>query len=265
MQNGNQSTPSNQTKALVILDYVIAEVMNEIEDYGPRQRSRLLGLAISALRDFRLYDQSLTQIAYIQINEAGIAVLPKDFVSYVQIGTVTHAGNVRDFTLNNKMALNREMDCGEPARVINPAMAVQNQNVLNSGLFALNPYWGNNNIVPTMYGRGGGLNDAYYKIDKAAGIIIFNGIVPKNEVVLVYNSTGISPETAIPPELIAPIKAFVHYKRVQYDARVSMNQKQLLKQELDEERSKLRAFTQRFTLSEYRDMVLSQKKQSPKF
>ena len=99
MQNGNQSTPSNQTKALVILDYVIAEVMNEIEDYGPRQRSRLLGLAISALRDFRLYDQSLTQIAYIQINEAGIAVLPKDFVSYVQIGTVTHAGNVRDFTL----------------------------------------------------------------------------------------------------------------------------------------------------------------------
>jgi hypothetical protein len=265
MQTGNQTTPANQVAGVVTLDYVVAEMQNELDDYGPRQRSRLLGLAISALREFRLYDQALQQIAYIQINDAGIAVLPKDYVDYITIGTLTHAGNVRPYTLNNSMALERGVDCGEPSRVMDPDMAVQNQNVLAYGPFTINPYWSNNNIIPTYYGVGGGYNNAYYKIDKAAGVIQFNGVIPKGEIVLVYKSTGISPTTVVPYEMIEPIKAWAHDRRELHDARVPMNKKQLNKQNLDEARSKLRAFTQKFTISEYLDhCVYRNKKQSPK-
>lgn len=261
----NQSTPPNQVPGLATLDYVVAEVQNELEDYGPRQRSRLVGLAISGLRDFRLYDQSLTQIAYLTINEAGIATLPPDYVDYISIGQKTNAGNIRDFTLNNKMALDRDTDCGEPTRVINPAMSMKDQNLINSGAFVLAPYWGNNNFVPTYYGIGGGYNTAYYKVDKAANIIIFNGIVPRDEVVLVYKSTGVSVNTLVPQELIEPIKAWVHYKRVEYDMRVPMNTKELYAEELRQARMKLRAFTQKFTISEYLDhCVYRNKKQSPR-
>jgi len=264
MQTGNQTTPANQVAGVVTLDYVVAEMQNELDDYGPRQRSRLLGLAISALREFRLYDQALQQIAYIQINDAGIAVLPKDYVDYITIGTLTHAGNVRPYTLNNSMALERGVDCGEPSRVMDPDMAVQNQNVLAYGPFTINPYWSNNNIIPTYYGVGGGYNNAYYKIDKAAGVIQFNGVIPKGEIVLVYKSTGISPSTVIPYELIEPIKAFVHDRRELHDARVPMNKKMLNKQNLDEARMRLRAFTQKFTISEFMDVLYGAKKQTPK-
>lgn len=261
----NQTTPPNQVASLVTLDYVVAEMQNELSDYGPTQKSRLLGLCISALREFRLYDQALVQIAYLTINDAGIVPFPHDYVDYVSIGHKTHAGNVRNFTLNNSMALERQTECGEPSRVMDPDMAVQNQNILNAGTFILAPYWGNNYFVPTYYGVGGGYNTAYYKIDKAARQIQFNGIVPKDEVVLVYKSTGVSPNTVIPWELIEPIKAWAHERRELHDMRVPMNKKQLNKQNLDEARTRLRAFTQKFTISEYLDhCVYRNKKQSPK-
>lgn len=261
----NQTTPANQSASLVTLDYVVAEMQNELNDYGPTQKSRLLGLCISALREFRLYDQALVQIAYLKINDAGIVPFPHDYLDYVSIGHRTHAGNIKDFTLNNSMALERETECGEPSRQMNPEMSVRNQNLLNANSFLLAPYWGNNNIIPTYYGVGGGFSTAYYKIDKAARQIQFNGIVPRDEVVLVYKSTGVSPNTIVPYELIEPVKAWAHDRRELHDMRVPMNKKQLNKQNLDEARAKLRAFTQKFTISEYIDhCVLRNKKQSPK-
>lgn len=264
IRDGSQSFPANQVSGLVSIDYVVAEIQAELNDYGPTQRSRLLALAISAVRDFRLYDSGLVQIAYLDINEAGIAILPRDYIDYVQIGELTLAGNVRDFTLNPAMALNRQLDCGVPDRVMNPTMAVNNQNVMNAGVFFVSPVWGGNNIVPTFYGSSGGWNNGYYKVDKAAGVIQFNGVIPQNQIVLVYKSTGIGTTTPIPYEMIAAIKAHVHYARVKTDARVSLGQKQMYKDDLREERTKLRAFTQNFNLAEYLDALYRFKKQSPR-
>jgi hypothetical protein len=118
--------------------------------------------------------------------------------------------------------------------------------------------------MPTYYGIGGGRNSAYYKVDKTANRIQFDGRLVNQEVVLLYKSTGISANTAFGWEVVNPIKSGIQYKRVEFDLTVPMNMKSLLKEEYNEEIKKLRAFTQKFTLTEYMDIYRRKKKQTQK-
>jgi len=254
---GNQSTPSNQVSGLTDLSYVIAEVQNELNDYSPTQRQRLLGLGISILRDIRIYNQASIQVAYITVNEAGVVELPRDYIDYIQIGVKDH-GQLRALTLDENMLIDRSESCAEPTREMTH---YNNDNFYNGGFFGL---YNNGIFTPTYYGLGGGRNSAYYKVDKTANRIQFDGRLVNQEVVLLYKSTGISPNTAFGWEVVNPIKSGIHYKRIEFDLTVSMNMKALLKEEYNEEIKKLRAFTQKFTLTEYMDVYRRKKKQTQK-
>ena len=255
----NETTPINQISGLTDLNYVVAEVQNELNDYSQNQTQRLLGLGISVLRDIRIYNQASIQVAYFKINEAGIVPLPHDYIDYIEIG-VKDNGQLRALTLDNNMLLDRGESCAEPTRKmqrnINTLPNYQNQLVFGR-------YMGNV-FTPTYYGVSGGRNTGYYKVDKAANRIQFDGVFINNEVILVYKSTGIGPNTAFGLEVVNPLKAGIHYKKVQYDTTTAMNQKMLLKQDYDQEVLKLRAFTQKFTKSEYLDVYHKWKKQTQK-
>jgi hypothetical protein len=253
----NQSTPSNQVSGLTDLNYVVAEVQNELNDYSQNQTQRLLGLGISILRDIRIYNQASIQVAYITVNEAGVVELPRDYIDYITIGVKDH-GQLRALTLDENMLLDRSESCAEPTREMTH---YSNDNFYNRGFFGL---YNNGVFMPTYYGIGGGRNSAYYKVDKTANRIQFDGRLINQEVVLLYKSTGISANTAFGWEVVNPIKSGIQYKRVEFDLTVPMNMKSLLKEEYNEEIKKLRAFTQKFTLTEYMDIYRRKKKQTQK-
>jgi hypothetical protein len=255
----NQSIPSNQVSGLTDLNYVVAEVQNELNDYSQNQTQRLLGLGISILRDIRIYNQAAVQVAYMNVNEAGIVELPRDYIDYIQIGVKDH-GQLRTLTLDNNMLLDRGESCAEPTRTME-RYGADFGNWNNNLQFGA---YNNGVFVPTYYGIGGGRNSAYYKIDKAANRIQFDGFLLNSEVVLVYKSTGIGPNTVFGWETVNPLKAGIQYKRIEHDLTVPMNQKMLLKETYDEEIRKLRAFVQKFTKAEYLDVYHRHKKQTPK-
>lgn len=256
----NQSIPSNQVSGLTSLSYVVAEVQNELEDYSQNKTQRLTGLGISVIRDLRIYQQASIQVAYFTVNEAGIVPLPHDYIDYITIG-VKADGQLRPLTLDNSMLLNRGEACAEPTRVMTANVG---GNVPIEGVALGYGYYQNNVFIPTYYGISGGKNSAYYKVDKAANRIQFDGILLNGEVILVYKSTGIGPNTTFGQEMVNPIKAGIQFKNVEHNTQVALNHKMFLKDIYNEEVAKLRAFTNKFTKSEYMDVFHQYKKQTQK-
>jgi hypothetical protein len=253
----NQSTPTQQISGFSTIDYVVAEMQVELDDYSTTQNQRLTALVISALREIRLYHKAAIQVAYLTINEAGIIPFPFDYMDFINIG-IPMNGQLWNLTEDNKMLLDRSTDCGEDSRVMSQGSSFENR------ISILTPSWSLNRFTPTYYGVSGGRNTGYYKVDEQARQIQFDGKIPRGEVVLVYKSTGIGPNTVIGAEMIKPLKNIAHYNRVKFNKNESMNQKMLLKKDMEEAVMELRAFAQRFTMKQYMDVLWGAKRQTAK-
>jgi hypothetical protein len=253
----NQSTPTQQISGFSTIDYVVAEMQVELDDYSTTQNQRLTALVVSALREIRLYHKAAIQVAYLTINEAGIIPFPFDYMDFINIG-IPMNGQLWNLTEDNKMLLDRSTDCGEDGRVMSQGSSFENR------ISILTPSWSLNRFTPTYYGVSGGRNTGYYKVDEQARQIQFDGKIPRGEVVLVYKSTGIGPNTVIGAEMIKPLKNIAHYNRVKFNKNESMNQKMLLKKDMEESVMELRAFAQRFTMKQYMDVLWGAKRQTAK-
>lgn len=259
---GNQSEPEGQIGAYLNLDYVVRSMQNELNDYSMNQYKRLLQLVIDGLGFLRIYHAGAIQVAYLKVNSAGIVVFPRDYIKYSKIGLYMH-GQVVTLTLNNSMALNRAQICTEDIRVMEKESGRAILSTINDGYYFA-PHYRGGNYIGGLYGIGGGFNQAYYKIDEVAKQIQFNGIIPSGEIVLEYQSTGISSGTVISREELDPLKKYAHQLRVEYDDRVPLSTKVRREEQFDKSVGQLRAFKGRFTMSEYLDILYRNKKQSPK-
>lgn len=253
----NQTTPPNQVPAAITVDYVVAEMCAEIEDYSTLKKQHFTTLIIANLRAIRLYHKALVQVAYLKINDAGIIPYPPDMVKFLDAGMAFY-GQMRSFSENTNMLLNRATDCGEDARHMTDYLSA------GGGYFNLYaPIW-NTSLQPTYYGAAVGLNQAYYKLDDAARQIQFDGIIPKGEVVLLYTSTGISPNTVITPELITPLKNMAFYDSNKHRVSVPESMKVRYERDKNEAIASLRHFVQSFTKKQYKDILYRSKKQTAK-
>jgi len=216
-------------------------------------------IAIDGLTHLRIYHQAAIEVVYLTINEAGIAVLPPTYIDYIKVGmTVSGSNDLYILGINPRMALNRAQECGEDIRVMSTAGVG-----ISDGYF-FTPHERNGSYVPTLYGIGGGFARAYFKIDKEAGQIQFDGSIPNGEIVLEFKSTGVGPGTVVNRVCIKPIKDWMGYHSIKRNLTIPMNQKQLMKQDLEESIKELRAFNQKFTMREYMDTLYRSKKQTPK-
>lgn len=262
---GNQTEPKGQIGSHVTISYIVRSIQNQLNDYSMGQYKRLLQLTIDAVREMRLYNQVALQVAYLYINDAGIIPFPSDYIDYTKIGIPVH-GQFITLSVNNKMILNRAQVCGEDIRHMyeNNGFAI---NSLADGYYFA-PHFNGLNYVGGLYGAGGGFNRAYFRVDKTARQIQFDGIIPQvcdgRMVVIEYSSTGISAGTVISPECIDPLRKYVHQYRVEYDSRVSLSEKQRREDHVTIANRKLRAFNNKFTMSEYMDTLYIARKQSPK-
>jgi hypothetical protein len=253
----NQSTPTQQISGFSTIDYVVAEMQVELDDYSTTQNQRLTTLVIAALREIRLYHKAAIQVAYLTINEAGIIPFPYDYMDFINIG-IPMNGQIHNLTQDNKMLLDRDTDCGVDSRTMSEGSSVENR------ISILSPSWSLNRFAPTYYGVSGGRNTGYYKVDEQARQIQFDGRIPRGEIVLVYKSTGIGPNTVIGAEMIKPLKNITYYNMVKLNANVSMNQKMLMKKDMEESIMELRSYAQRFTMKQYMDVLWGAKRQTAK-
>jgi hypothetical protein len=261
MRTEDQSLPQGQVEALVTVDVIVAEMLNDLGVYTTTEKQRLTGLVIPAIREIRLFHKASIQVAYPKINEAGIVAFPDDLIDYIQIG-IPVMGRIQDLGLDNKMLIDRSMDCGDPSREMqqyvgngSPINFISNNNLDNFG--------GSNTFTPTWYGSRV-MKTAYYKVDEVARQIQFNGRIPNDQIVLVYKSSGISLNTLIPTVMIKPIKAIVMSERVVHSLSVPDNYKERLKIRQKEAIEELRAFTQKFTMAQYKQVLYESKRQTPK-
>lgn len=260
---GNQSEPEGQIGAILNLNYVVRSVQNELNDYSMQQYKRLLQLGIDGLRYLNIFHNPSTQVAYLQCNSAGIVPFPKDYIAYNKIAIYCH-GQLITLTLNNSMALNRAQVCSEDIRIMESEQGVGLIGGLQGG-YLFSPHFFGTNYVGSLYGIGGGVNQAYYKVDETARRLQFNGFLPNDKrIVLEYQSTGISAGTLIAAQVLDPLKKYIHLYRVKYGNQVGVSTKEMMQNDLDVSVSQLRSFNGKFTMSEYMDILYRAKKQSPK-
>lgn len=259
---GNQSEPQGQIGAVLNLAYVVRSVQNELGDYSMHQYKRLMQLAIDGMRFLNLFHNPCIQVVYGQVNDAGIFPFPNDYVAYNKIGIYCH-GRLITLTLNNKMALNRAQQCAEDIRVMESNSGWALIDDISDGYFFSPHYWGGN-YIGGLYGVGGGINTAYYRVDEQARQVQFNGYIPNDKrIVMEYQSSGISEGTIIGPQVIESLKKYIQLYRVKYKG-ASMSSIEMMERDLDKAVSRLRAFNGRFTLEEHLDVMYASRKQSPK-
>jgi len=203
----------------VTLDYIVKNVIAQLEESSLRRYQTYLQYAIRGVRELTLgsaNSQSL-KIKQLPMLSNKAINLPSDYVSYSKVGVCVN-GRVVVLGLDKTLCLNAAQDeCGDPLEI---AMEnVDNPNyVFFSFGYPFSGYYHNNQYVNSIFGLGGGFNSrGYFRENLEKNQIQFSSEVPNEDIVLEYISDGMNPDgsAVIPIEATEYLIAFVNWKRVQ--------------------------------------------------
>ena len=121
-------------------------------------------------------------------------------------------------------------------------------------------------FIGGLFGLPGGIDSCYFRLDYENRQIVFSGETPRSEIVMEYISTGLkeSGSSLIPREAVPALRTYVLWQMVESDQRVAYNERERRKREHEEAVEALRSFTNSFTADDYKRMVWSTSRQSPK-
>lgn len=245
------------TPNTIKLEQAVFSVMNELQDMNSDKFEYYLQLAIEGYRDINIFDCNMIRVVHLQCNSTGIYNLPSDFITYRKIG-ILYNGQVWTLTLNNDLALPRHECCG--------AQTPEQPYVDNKSAYYFAPHYYNGSYTSGLYAVGGGVNISYYRLDLERNQLILSPNVIGKEIILEYKSTGVSMdlESMIPVTTLQAIKAYIHWRRIEFDDKIPMNNKVRKQQLYDDEVTKLRLLENKFTKDEFLDMIYSTMGQSVK-
>jgi hypothetical protein len=246
------------TQAYVNIEYVVASVLNEIDD-DERDFERLLQLAIEGYsNDLNLSVMPSIKTIELIPDDINTVALPPDFVDYTAIGYESD-GRIYTFTNDNKIKLPTSFQCGDLKRTNTTGSDDVNE------IYSFSGYYSDaSSQYIKYYGQVGGHNSTYYRIDLEHGRIIMLGNTP-SKVILEYVSSGVGDGAMVVPRRAVPaLKNYVHWKRINYSREYSMGEKNIAKNEYIAEKMKLFAANHAFTMDEYLDDKYKTMKQTPK-
>lgn len=252
------------------LDYCVHSVMADLSEDTTKNYSRYLKWAIDCYNELNLYSSTVIKTAEIQVEDNNTIAFPDDYIDYTAIG-VNINGYIWTLTMRNDMVLNRKDDC--PVS-LERAIAISEQNAPTTQVLAYVPYkyffggsYRGGQYVGEQYAYGGGWNyKGYYRIDEEMKRIQFASIVPKCTIILEYKASGISCDgtVQIKQPAVAAIVAFIHWKRVEFNNRVPMAEKDRARREYIVQFNILKHYNLMFTMSEYLDSKRKTIKSTPK-
>ena len=92
------------------LRYITALVQQDLDDYSPKTKQRILQYVINTYRRYVQTGIAPTiEVFYATPNSLGIVDMPTDYEYYTKVGVIQD-GKVYTLTLNNAMPLNRHVD-----------------------------------------------------------------------------------------------------------------------------------------------------------
>jgi len=202
--------------------------------------------ACDCFKHFRLYDSDQVETLKIAVSVNKIIEMPTDMQTFVDLYIPLNGQwwsfSERKYIVNTTtftgLVEGRDADAGEGVDLTDPRT--------------------------TGYGASGGVNDYNYMLDWEARRIFVDGI-SDDTVVLAYTSSGIevSGTTQIPDMLIPMIDAYLRWKSSYWLPELA-RERQLLEKDYNNERLSIRNLINSMSYSQWRDVILSGVRQSPK-
>ena len=239
------------------LDYVVAQVQNNLKDYSTTNYQRILQFAINGYKELNYTILPTIKVDYFKLSDIYTIDFPDDYVDYVMIA-MDIGGRLVTLSVNPKIPLSRKRnDCGEPI--------VDFTSNLNTDVGYLLPYtngyffastYRNGQYVGERFAHGGGFNRyGYFRVDYEMKRFQFQNTIPNVEIVMEYKSTGIdcNGDALVPDDAVQAIVAYVHNEINFFDKRASTYDKEMGRKRYLEQFLMLRRKKFKFTMSEYLD------------
>ena len=250
-----------KTPGLVTIRYIVMSILNRMEDYTMKRYKRLVQIAIEGFSELSLWHLNTLEVVYLRMDVAKAVDLPDDYVDFLKVGVPIN-GKLRVLTQHNQILLPRTFD-PDGAPVGNTDA---DDTVDAASLIFFSDHFRGGQYVGGLFGMPGGVDDAYFRIDRENRKIVFSGSVPRSEIVLEYISTGVKTEegSLIPREAVPSLRTYVQWQIAENDPRVSANEKERKKRIHEEEIEALRSFQSIFTKEQYQRMLWSTSRQTAK-
>lgn len=234
---------------IISVNYVVMSILNRLRDFSMRHYAYIAQLVIEGYNELSLWHLDTIEVVYLRMSSAKVVDLPTDYVDYVKIGIPVN-GKLKILTKKDNILLPRTFADGAPVG------NTDDENAGTGSIFFVD-HFRSGQFVAGLYGLPGGLDNAFYRIDRENRQIVFSGSIPRAEVVLEYVSSGIklSGQTNIPRETVPALQAYVAWNMIKWDKKYSASDKAQRKQEYLEEEAKLDFFQSSFTADEYRRHV----------
>jgi hypothetical protein len=245
------SLENPKTSGVVTLNYIVMSILNRIKDYSMRDYLHYMQLAIEGFTELSLWHLSNIEVVYLRMNLAKVVSLPADYVDYLKIGIPIN-GKLRVLTKHDNILLPRTFEDGESVGNTDS----DNTTDPNSVVF-FSDHFRNGSFVGGLFGLPGGIDDAYYRIDKERRTITFSGIVDRSEIVLEYVSSGINVagSTVIPREAAESLRTWIIWQTKENNPRLSLSDKMRAEQNHDKAIAAFDFFQGAFTIDEYKRMI----------
>lgn len=243
---------------IVNVNYVTMSILNRMREYSMRHYMYIAQLVIEGYTQLALWHLDTIEVVYLRMSAAKTVDLPNDYVDYVKIGIPIN-GKLKILTHKENILLPRTFADGAPVGNADDESG-------SSGAIFFTDHFREKQFVAGMYGLTGGLDNAYYRIDRESRQIVFSGTIENGEVVLEYVSSGIklSGQTNIPREAVPALQTYVWWQMAEFDRKIPANETERRKQNYLEEESKLDTFQSMFTKEEYQRHVWKSTKQTIK-
>ena len=245
-------------KGTVNINYIVMSILNRLRDYSMRHYDYFAQLVIEGYSELSLFHMDNIEVVYLRMSSAKTVDLPEDYVDYTKIG-IPVQGKLRVLTNRENVLLPRTFADGEPVG------NTDDENPGTESVFFVD-HFRNGQFTAGLYGMPGGLDNAYYRIDRESRTIVFSGSIPRSEVVLEYISSGVKlgGTTQIPREAVPALRAYVLWTMIDTDNKFPANEKERRKNNYLEEVEQLRYFQTAFTKEEYQRHVWKHSRQTPK-
>jgi len=254
------STTNPKSAGLASVRYVVMSFLNRRNDYTLKSYKRYVQIAIEGFGELNLWHLSNIEVVYLHMSEAKTVDLPVDYVDYLKIG-VPVGGKLRVLTNKEQILLPRVFDdTGE---------SVGNTDASDEGgvdIVFFSDHFRNGQFIGGLYGLPGGIDSAYWRIDRENRQIVFSGSVTRSEIVLEYISNGVALDgsSLIPREAIPALRSYIEWVDTENNPRAAYNEKERKKRIHEEEISALRHFQLCFTKDEFLRMLWGSSRQTPK-
>jgi hypothetical protein len=242
------------------IDYCVALVQQDLDDYSAKMRKRILQFGINTYRHYIQTGIAPTiEVFYAKPDSLGQINLPDDYEYYTKVAVIFQ-GRVITLTLNKNMPFNNRLDsCGDDI-IDAKEIPLGDQR----GGYPFVGHYRAGNYVGELYGMGGGINRmGYFNENKRKRQIqVIN--LPLDEVVIEYVSSSLSGGTIVDDAAVGLIRYGTHQQITLHDAKETQVRRNNMEQEFNKALDHYVLHSTVPTIDEFLDMFYLTTKSSPK-